>query len=98
MDNGNTPKYTPVLNTSSQSVERNYLYSLEVDEHNNIIGGQWMTETEHDSFIPLPLAWEYLLEFDDNGDGRPDFTNQTASEKDLEVFYDTRLYLDSTKC
>ena len=81
------PKYTPVLNTSSQNVEeRNYLYSIEVDNHNNIIGGQWMTETEHDSFIPLPLAWEYLMEFDDNGDGIPDFTKHTASEKIWKYF------------
>ena len=81
------PKYTPVLHTSSQNVEeRNYLYSIEVDDHHNIIGGQWMTETENNSFIPLPRAWEYLMEFDENGDGRPDFTKHTASEKIWNYF------------
>ena len=82
-----SPTYTPVLHTNRQVIkEQIYVYSIEVDEHENIIGGQWMTETEDGNFIPLPLAWEYLIEIDDNEDGQPDFTKHQVAEKIWKYF------------
>ncbi len=75
------PTYTPVLYTNGQSVkEQVYLYSIEVDEQEHIIGGQWLTKTQNGNFVTLPEAWDYLVAYDENEDGQPDLSQHQAAE------------------
>jgi hypothetical protein len=54
-----------------------YLYTLELDSHGRIIGGQWLVENNH-SYISLADAYNWLITADQNNDGVNDYSEEEA--------------------
>ncbi|MBM75668.1 MAG: hypothetical protein CMK59_09730 [Proteobacteria bacterium] len=74
------PMWIPVVNTNHQHTKtQTYLYTLEVDEAGEIVGGQWLAVTDNGSHISLAEAWAYLTTVDENEDGRLDYSEEEAS-------------------
>ena len=65
---------------------KQYLYTLDLDDSGQIIGGEWLTRTNGGQFMTLTAATEYLLTMDDNGDGQPDLTVDQVKESIWQYF------------
>ena len=67
------------------STDRRYLYTLELDQSGEVIGGQWLIRTD-EGFVTMAAAWDFLMQYDENGDGQPDLTRDAASVMLFEWF------------
>lgn len=55
------PTWEPVLHTENQkTASKMYLYSLEINENHEIIGGQWLTPLQDGGYATLPEVWTYF--------------------------------------
>ena len=75
------PSWDPVLGSSGQAMHSElYEYTLELDEAQRVIGGQWVTKLEPGGYITMGEAWDYLLNADRDGDGETDLTKSEAAQ------------------
>jgi len=67
------PQWQPVLSTEHQhQVTKTYTYTLELNAHDEIIGGQWVLFLDFDHTPTLEQAWTFLTNADDDEDGIAD--------------------------
>ncbi len=80
------PMWDRVVGTHHQeTTDRRYLYTLELDGSGEVIGGQWLIRTD-EGFVTMAAAWDFLMQYDNDGDGQPDLTRDAASVMLFEWF------------
>ena len=73
------PQWVPALGTSEQTTKVvTYLYTVELNSAGEVVGGQWLIDNNN-RFVTLEEAYNYLIELDRNGDGRPDHSEDEVA-------------------
>lgn len=81
------PMWEPILHTEHQNnASKTYTYSVEVDKDGQIIGGQWLTEASNGSFVNIEQVYNYFSTIDENGDGRPDLSDDAINASTWQYF------------
>ena len=74
------PTWDAVVGTQGQhNKTATYMYRLQLNKANEIIGGDWVIQLDDGQFITLPQAWEHLSTLDEDQDGQADLDNDEAS-------------------
>jgi hypothetical protein len=74
------PTWHAVVGTEGQhNKTATYMYRLQLNRENEIIGGDWVIQHDDGQFITLQQGWEHLSNLDEDQDGQPDLDNDEAS-------------------
>jgi len=81
------PMWDPVVGTHHQeTTDRRYLYTLELDASGDVVGGQWLVRSSGGALVTMSAAWDFLMQYDTDGDGQPDLTLDEASVQLFQWF------------
>ncbi len=80
-------EWEPQLNTAGhRDTTKQYTYSLELNTFGEIVGGQWVVMLGDGTPVTLHEAWHYLRHNDENNDGKPDMSKETAQSTLWQYF------------